>query len=374
MKNFAKFLTSIMVMLIMAASFAQPLSDFFAIEQTVMFESIVMLAVGVNLAVGIAMIVTKTKYNMPTAALGVTVEIWVDYIINNLFKNNEFMQYAFNADEHVIGGKIVHIPVAGAKPNVVKNRTTLPAVTVQRTDKDILYAIDEFTSDPTLIPHADTVELSYDKIDSVLGEHIQALRERIADEMLIKWAKSVGGTMPDYAAQVVPTTGVNVAAHAPGATGNRKKFTKEDIKAVRKLMNQNNISQEDRFILLDSEFMDQLHDDDDLKKRDTARELDMKNGVIDRLYGFNIMERSSVNIYDNAGNVKAFGAAAATTDNAAALAWQQNSVERAAGDVEFFEDLQNPSMYGDVYSALVRMGGRIRREQGVYSIVQAAGV
>ena len=374
MKNFAKFLTSLMLMLIMAASFASPIAEFTGNSPQAVFNIIIVTAVAVNVGVGVAMLLTKTFYNQPIAALGVTVEIWVNYIIENLFKNNEFMNYAFNDDQYIIGGKIVHIPVAGAKPNVVKNRTSLPAVIVQRTDNDILYAIDEFTSDPTHIPHADTVELSYDKIDSVLGEHVAALRERIADELLIKWVKSTGGTLPDYNATVIPTTGVNVAAHAPGATGNRKMFTKEDIKRARFLMNKNNISQENRFILLDSEFMDQLHNDADLKKRDVARELDMKAGVIERLYGFNIMERSSVNIYDNANAVKAFGAATATTDNAAAIAWQQNAVARAAGDVEFFEDLQNPTMYGDIYSALVRMGGRIRRQEGVFSIVQAPGV
>lgn len=40
--------------------------------------------------------------------------------------------------------------------------------------------------------------------------------------------------------------------------------------------------------------------------------------------------------------------------------------------MKFFEDEGNPQYYGDIYSALVRMGGRIRREdqKGVVAIVQ----
>ena len=59
-------------------------------------------------------------------------------------------------------------------------------------------------------------------------------------------------------------------------------------------------------------------------------------------------------------------------DCAAVLCWHKNSVENALGQVKFFEDEGNPQYYGDIYSALVRMGGRIRREdqKGVVAIVQ----
>jgi hypothetical protein len=70
----------------------------------------------------------------------------------------------------------------------------------------------------------------------------------------------------------------------------------------------------------------------------------------------------------------AWTTAGSATDNAAVLCWQKNSVERALGMVDFFEDLGNPTYYGDIYSALVRVGGRIRRSdgKGILAIVQAA--
>lgn len=305
-------------------------------------------------------------------SMAIQKEVWTDYIIKNLFKDNQFLQYCFNADDKVLAGKVVHIPVVGAKPEVVKNRTTLPATVVKRTDTDITYVLDEYTTTPTLIPNADTIELSYDKMDSVLGEHVETLTEDVADEVLYKWATSTGGAT--YTAHVIRTTGAAVPAHTDSATGNRLAFVKEDLKNAQTYMNKNKIPKGDRYALVDSEMYAQLTSDADLIKRDSGGELNLKEGVVMKLYGFNIMERSNVLVYDNTATpvVKAVGAAGAITDNAAVLCWQKNAVERAKGEVDFFENLKDATYYGDVYSALLRMGGRNRRETGVVAIVQAA--
>src|SRR5579859_3396187 len=123
---------------------------------------------------------------------GIQVEIWERDIIGNLFKNNDFLLQAYNADQYVLQGKVVHIPQAGGLQNVVKNRNALPAAVTQRTDVDITYALDEYTSDPFLISNAETVELSYDKRMSLMTETIQALRQTVADTILINWAPSNG--------------------------------------------------------------------------------------------------------------------------------------------------------------------------------------
>lgn len=303
--------------------------------------------------------------------MAIEKEIWVGYILANLFKNNEFLKLAYNDDQYVVAGKLVHIPQAGAKPVVKKNRTVLPATAVKRTDTDIVYALNEYTTDPTHIPDADKVELSYDKIGNVLDEHLEAVNELIAEWMLFDWS-------PSLLANIVRTSGVALGAHLEDATGNRKKFVKEDLKRVQYLMNKANIAKADRYALVDSDMLSQLQDDEDLKKRDHSMELDMKNGVIDRLYGFQIIERSSVLIYNADGTpaVKSPEATSAATDNAAILCWQKNSVARALGEVNFFEDIGNPLFFGDIYSALARAGGRIRRadQAGVIAIVQDAAV
>lgn len=314
----------------------------------------------------------KFQLNVPGrhVFMAIQKELWTDYIIDNLFKGNEFLKRCFRADQWVIAGKIVHMPVAGSKPTVVKNRSSLPASVTQRTDTDITYLLDEFTTDPVLIKNADKMELSYDKQDSVLSEHQQGLNELVGDDILIKWCKATGGSTTT--AYIIRTTGAAVAAHLASATGNRKKFVKENLKAARKYMNSKNIPKTDRIALFSTELLDQLTDDTTLNQRDNAQELNLKEGVVMRLYGFDIMERSSTVIFDNTPEVKALGAAAAATDNDAVICFQAASVEAAIGEVNFFENQDDPTYYGDVYSGLVRAGGRIRRADGVVAIVQDA--
>lgn len=314
-------------------------------------------------------------------ASAVNVEIWKNEIISNLFKSNKFFQYAFNADQYVVGGKAVHIPVSGTTPNVVKNRTELPAAVKIRTDSDIVYLIDTFTTDPILIEHADKVELSYDKRQNVLSDHQMVLNEVCAEWMIYNWFTYTHNS-DILTGQIVRTTGAAVASHLAtvndgvAVTGNRKKFLKEDLKSAQTAMNKANIPTENRFALVDSDMLGQLMEDADLKGRDAIHggELNLKEGTIMKLYGFFIMERSTVLRFTNAGTpvAKDPDAASAAADNAAVLCWQQNSVERAKGSPEFFENEKDPTYYGDIYSALVRVGGRIRRSNGVVAIVQEA--
>ena len=89
--------------------------------------------------------------------MAIQKEIWEKSIVEGLFAPNSFLSKAFNADEYVEAGKIVHIPQAGAASKVEKNRTSLPATVKQRTDTDKTFELAAFTTDPVLIPDADMV-------------------------------------------------------------------------------------------------------------------------------------------------------------------------------------------------------------------------
>ncbi len=297
-------------------------------------------------------------------------EIWQDHIEGNLFKNNEFLLASTDAGQYVLQGKVVHIPQAGAGANVEKNRPTLPATVIKRDDNDVTYSLDEFTTDPILIPGAEAMELSYNKRESVLYEYESSLRQVTADSLLQEWG-------PSLTANIVRTSGAAVTAHLPSATGNRKKIKASDLKAAQLAMNKQNVPLEDRYALLSADMLQQLTDDMDLTAyRDYSNAYDAKNGVLGMLYGFKIMMRSTVLRYDDSATPLLLDIEDApdTTDNDAVLCWQVNAVERAVGQVSFFEQLGHPQFYGDVYSLSVRMGGRKRRsdEKGIIAIVQAA--
>jgi hypothetical protein len=152
---------------------------------------------------------------------------------------------------------------------------------------------------------------------------------------------------------------------------------KENLRAMQLAFNRQNIPKVDRFALFDSDMLGQLQDDPDLKKRDgiSGGELDLKNGIITRLYGFNIIERSDV-LRLNGDTVLAPSIANEAASNAGVFCWQKNSVSSALGAVNFFEDIASAVYYGDVYSALVRFGGRRYRQdnKGVGFIRQAPAV
>lgn len=301
--------------------------------------------------------------------MGLIKEIWRREIIGGLYKGNEFMNYSVNADDFVEGGTIVHIPQAGIPSNVEINRSSLPATVTERTDSEVVYTLKEFTSDPKLIRNIDTVQLSYDKMQSVLREDLANLREKTADWMLRLWT-------PAAANRILRTTGDAVLASAPAATGNRKGLRKEDLKKARLIFNKDGVPKEGRIALIPSDEMDYLLSDPDLLKRDSSMELELKNGVISRLYGFDLVERATVNVYDNAATpvAKNPGVAGAATDNQATLLWQRDQVEKAVGNIEPFYKIDDPTYYGSIFSFLVMMGGRNRREdnKGILTIVQAA--
>ena len=308
--------------------------------------------------------------------MAVTKQIWVNYIKEALYADNAFLNTVVSEDGNVINGTIVHKPQQLTQATVVRNRSTLPATVVKRNDGATVYVLAEYTTDPTLIPNIEKYELSYDKMQSVLGDHVANLNQEIAEWMIYDWINSFARTGSDTtpAASIIRTTGAATAAHLSTATGNRKLFLKEDLQKARTQMNKDNIPKNDRYALVSSDMLDQLMQDADLKQRDSALELDMRNGSIGRLYGFELLERSSTARYSNAATplVKAPTATESASDNDTVLCYQRNSLEKAIGTLDFFEDLKNPTYYGDIYSALVMAGGQKRRldGKGVISIVQ----
>jgi len=323
-------------------------------------------AFAVGGAIGAASLFPRPK---GVAMMALDVEIWKPWILDTLFKDNQFLNFARNADEYVLMGKVVHIPNAGSASGTSRNRTSLPATVTQRTDVDVTYALDEFTTDPRLISHAEKI-LSYDKMSSAMGQDMGAITELVAEWVLYAWAP--GAT---ESTSYVRTTGANATAHVTGATGNRKVVVLADIKSLMTKFNKWNIPKNDRYLMLDSDMYQQLTDAMDATAyKDFSQYFDAKTGVVGKLYGFQIIERSTVLSYTNAATpvLRLPGAADLTTANGAGLAWQKDYIERAIGTTNIFEDLNNPTYYGDIYSLLVNAGGRFIENggKGVAALIQ----
>jgi len=320
-------------------------------------------------AVGLGTFAAALLPKLPNGVLGVgiNVEVWHNMIVENLFANNLFINDSFDASEFVLAGKVVHIPNAGQPSAVKRNRTILPAVVKRREDVDVSYMLDEYTTDPRVLTHADHIELSYDKMRSCLAEDMQAIELSYVEYIKYLWAKDV--------TNIVATNGDAIAAHTTNATGNRKALTKAALTEAQARMDELNVPEVDRFALLDARMYQQLLDS--LTERELTNlgaGANLAKGIVGEYAGFKIRKRSTVLVYTTAGVLLAPGATGATTDNAAAICWQKNAVEKAVGTIiEFFNE-NDPEYYGDTFSLLVNAGGRRRRNgnEGVVIIRQAA--
>lgn len=321
------------------------------------------------------------KMPVGTLNMAVTPEIWTDFIVENLFKNNEFLLESIDESQYVLQGSVVHVPQAGAPSGVKRNRTKLPATITRRTDVDVVYALDEFTTDPRFIPEADKTQLNYDKMNSCMTEDMSYLRQVIADTMFYNWR-------PTYFIKASKTKSADYLIHG---TGVRTGVCVDDFVRAKEIMNKWGIPKEDRHVALNSEMYAQICND----VRNATNEnlmtavYDPKTGRLEKLEGFIIHERATVLMASNstlsAVNGKPYFKFTSTdltytpedyediemgekeADNTACavgLFWQKSAVRRALGVTKMFEDEGNPTYYGDIYSFLQRAGGRKSRGDG----------
>mgnify|MGYP000998554687 CR=1 FL=1 len=298
------------------------------------------------------------------ANMAIQKEIWTSALIEQLFADNSFMSRATVLDEFVVQGRILHIPQAGAASNVERNRTSLPATIKVRKDTDLYLGLDEYTTDPIKISNAEEVELSYNKRESILRNDKAALMQTVAVNFIYDWSPA--------SARTTRTTGSSVTAHV--GTGTRKAFTTADVDAVAVKFNAEEMPQEGRVCLVDAYMYQQLLSSlTAAQNADFNKQADLARGVLGKYNTFEFMMRGTAAKYTAALAPKLNTDTEATTDHAAALFWHPNSVGRALGEVDAFEDEKNPQYYGDIYSFLVRAKAAVIRDdkKGTWAVVQA---
>ncbi len=296
-------------------------------------------------------------------------DIWVKDIQGNIFPENSFMAQSLNDDEFV-DKDFVKLSHAGVKPGTRRNATTYPATINTRVDSITEYQLDNFEVLPIMVQDYKEVMVSYNKRQSVMMESMEQLQTDIANFMAWRW-------MPTVATNIIRTTGNNRPASAPSATGTRKMVTRADFRRMQELFNKHNIPQADRFSLLTAEMYSDLIGDDVVLSRDYMNNPNLQTGVIDKLYGINIMMRSDAIVCDAAAAVKTPSISnapvlGAATDNAAALFWHKNFVRRAKGSVKVFVNEDVAEYYGTVISSSARASGSKARadQRGVYALVE----
>lgn len=372
MKTLFKLLITLCSVLMMATV----VSQHYPVTPVQVVEGIAAITVAVGLVRVVQILRNPDDASKKTEgyALAVTIETWEDFIAGNLFKMYAWLLRAKDRTSRVIGGCVVHIPQAGAVVNTQRNRAVYPVPVVKRSDNDITYVIDEISSDATHIKDAETIELSYDKVNDVLGDHVNKLGQDCAKNALFRWVSGL------VTGNIVRTTGADTAVYLTGQTGTRKKHMVADIASGKTIMNnQTKREQGNRLAFMTEDAYNQVKSDtalDNNQKYDLVGAV-FKDGDLVRIHGFEIIRTDVLPRWTNASPPAAkdsldASVTNAATDNDGIVLVDLAFVHIAKGDIKFFETLNSAEMQGDVYSALVRMGAaRERADQaGVVAIVQ----
>lgn len=298
-------------------------------------------------------------------------EIWIADIKETLHQGSEFIMAGTDYSAFV-ANKTVHVPQSGAGSAIAKNRSVLPATIAQRTDTELTFDLNEYTTDPVLITDLDALQVSYAKRNSVLGQHLNILNERIGTEVAYEWTPSGSASL------VLRTSGANTSElpHST-ATGTRKLVTKEDIARMARKLDDDNVPMNDRYLVLPTLMYYQLFGIDALVRADFGRVADQTNGVVNEIFGFKVFKRPTTVMFDSAtaGVKKAVGASASATDCVGAFAFQKQAVAQALGAIKVFADEDKPEFYGSVFSALVMHGAKNLRSdnKGIVALAQGVG-
>ena len=293
-------------------------------------------------------------------------EVWIDTLQENFFPDNSFVQKSED-DSQYVDNKTVHVPNAGRPSKVQVNRRTKPAQPTERTDQDLTYELDELTSDPVHISHADTVELSYNKRSSIILNDKEEMR-RVASELILqRWAKGADS------AHTILTDGAQRDAHTTQGTGRRLKMTDKVVHQIAIRMDKQDLPATGRYLIIDSDmYADLLDSLTEANRMAFLASADVSKGTVGRLYNIDIFSRSTVLRMKANGELITTPDGGDATEVAAGFAWQKSCVSRAMGKIEMFASEKDPQYYGDIYSFLMRLGGSHRRydKKGVFLVAE----
>lgn len=302
--------------------------------------------------------------------MALQTEVWVADIMETLFFENEFINLAVDHSAYV-KNKTVHVPQSGGKPNVVKNRVEDVADLKRREDTELTYNLDNYTTDPFLVKDVEELQISYQKRQSIMGQHIATLGDTIAVETLQKWAVDASTK------HVLRSTGSDDAMLPNStATGKRLRLTVEDFARAAAIMDLDKVPKQGRFAVVPTPMFYGLFSDKELVNQRALMGEDMlKAGVVAELMGFKIIPRGEVVRYTNAAanNLRTVGAADAATDCAGAVCFSRFMVSQALGEIKMYYNAGEARSYGDIMSAEVNHAAHYLRSANVGKVSIAQG-
>ncbi len=255
-------------------------------------------------------------------------EVWIDQIKESFYPSGNFLEKSVNFSEFVDNNKL-HIPSAGIDPKVLINNNTYPIKTVRRDDDDNVITLDKFETENTLVRRPDTIEYSYDKLESVIKQHRSTLLKAVS----VKAAHAYAPLEDTENTPVIVTTGQ--------ITEGRRRLSFEDILLLKERFDTAGIPIEDRYLILHPKHVSDLLRED-IK---TFKELtDLKDGEPFKFAGFGVFQFPLMPTYiveENKLKKVTFGEE--NTQQFASVAFQADEVMRADGEIYMYSKVDDPS-------------------------------
>lgn len=283
-------------------------------------------------------------------------EVWIDQIMQGFYPDDSFLRRVKDFSEFVENDRL-HIASAGIDPKVLINNTTYPIKTVERDDEDNEIILDKFETENTLVRRPDAIEYSYDKLESVIGQHRATLRKSVAMKAIHAFApaKDTADT------PVILTSG----QAAPG----RKRMTFADILALKERFDDADVPLTDRVMVLHPKHVsDLLLQDTELFKELT----NIKDGKPFHFAGFDFYTFAQMPVYttkDGALTKVAFNAVKPEDAQFASVAFYAEEVMKADGEIYMYSKEDDPAERATIVGFDKRFVALPIRGKGVGAIV-----
>lgn len=288
-----------------------------------------------------------------------------------LYPDNSF--YAGTQQDANIAIDAVEVEIPqdeDGEAQTVVNPNKFPLETYTEEDLKKSYGVDLIATKPQLVTDLNQSIVTYDKRAVKQRKHVKSLEKQLAERIMFAWA----ATKAQFIKQ---TTGTDVrAAHAKGASGNRKRVTGDDILYFMSLFNDANIPNDGRRRLIAPAYMyeDLVKVIEDKKNYLMTKDMVIDKGAIGVLYGFQIFMRNETIVYTEAATPqpKALGAATAATDNQSIIFFHPDFVRHAKGNVMTYINPNQGQFLGGTMNFALRGGGTKSRlsEIGVAALVE----
>lgn len=283
-------------------------------------------------------------------------QIWIDQLMKNFYPRASFLNYATDFTAYVDYDKL-NMAEVGVDPEVLINNTTYPIQVLKRTDTPISIELDLYETVNTLVRFPEAVELSYDKLESVIYGHRQSLLTKSG----MKAAHAFAPSANTQYTPIVQTTGdMN--------TGFRR-LTPENILKLKRNFDDLDINPDVRNLVLCPAHLEDLILYDLKAFKDLT---EFKDGKPSRFAGFNILEFSKNPTY-NASTMqkKSFGAMAQPTDTYCSFAFASDEVMKADGEAKMYSKEGDPEQRATIIGFDKRFIALPIRNKGIGAIITA---